>query len=124
VQVVELPYNILTPIEVDRQLRSAAARGIGLIGREPLLRGMMAPRPNGQGYLPGDHRALWPEEVHQYLVSVGAGLQAYRRSGQSLSDVGLRYALGSPYLSTVIVGCRTPEQVAQNLACARAFRPR
>jgi len=44
------------------------------------------------------------------------------RAGMHASDA-MRYVLGLPGVSTVVIGCSTPEEVEENARIARGFRP-
>jgi aryl-alcohol dehydrogenase-like predicted oxidoreductase len=109
--------NELIPIAIDE--------GLGVLVWSPLAGGLLSGKyRRGQEAPEGTRRFEgWTEPpVHDedrlydtvdVLVEIGAG------HGVSAAQVALAYTLAKPAVTSVIVGARTEEQLADNLAAAR-----
>jgi aryl-alcohol dehydrogenase-like predicted oxidoreductase len=106
----------LVPLAVDQ--------GVGILVWSPLAGGLLSGKyRRNEGGLAGS-RVLteWNEppipdieklyDIVEVLVEVGAA------HGVSAAQVALAWTLGRPAISTVIIGARTSEQLADNLAAA------
>ncbi|HEY3871719.1 MAG TPA: aldo/keto reductase [Actinocrinis sp.] len=114
-QAREAEYE-LVPLAVDQ--------GLGVLVWSPLAGGLLSGRYRRGQQPAGDSRQLteWNEPpVHDQdklydtvdvLVAIGAEL------GVSAAQVALAYLLGRPAISTLVIGARTREQLADNLAAA------
>lgn len=76
------------------------------------------------------HRLSFAESVLVDAARRGMGVIGMKvyaagtlvRAGLPASDA-MRYVLGLPGVSTVVIGCSTPEEVEENVRTARGFRP-
>jgi len=76
------------------------------------------------------HRLSFAESVLVDAAKRGMGVIGMKvyaagalvRAGLPASDA-MRYVLGLPGVSTVVIGCSTPEEVEENVRIAREFRP-
>jgi aryl-alcohol dehydrogenase-like predicted oxidoreductase len=114
-QAREAEYELI-PLAVDQ--------GLGVLVWSPLAGGLTSGKYRRGQDAPAGSRQLtdWdeppvydPERLYdtvEVLVSVGA------QYGVSAAQVALAYLLGKPAVSTLIIGARTSEQLADNLAAA------
>ena len=96
--------------------------GAGAIVRSPLCYGLLAGRWSEETKLePGDHRSRrWDEEsLAERRRQVEELRFLVKGDVPDLATAALRFALSSPFVATVCVGARTPEQIAH---AARASR--
>ena len=93
--------------------------GVGCIGFSPLAQGMLTEK-----YLdgiPAGSRADRPEgflqsrQVSEALPKIRAFAEAARERGEPLSVMALAWVLRLPYLTSTIIGARTPRQLEENL---------
>jgi aryl-alcohol dehydrogenase-like predicted oxidoreductase len=122
-QAVGLVHHLLAPDLLHELAPSIKEAGAGMIGRSPLLHGLLAGRWDAQTeFAFDDHRsrrwdrsgmAVRLEQVERVRFLVEGEVP-------DLATAALRYALSSPFVSTVCVGARTVEQAA---AAAAASRP-
>jgi aryl-alcohol dehydrogenase-like predicted oxidoreductase len=106
----------LVPVTIDQ--------GLGILVWSPLAGGLLSGKYRRGIYPPSGSRHLgdWAEPpVHdenqlydtiEMLVEIGANHHA------SAAQVALAWSLGRPGVTSVIVGARTPEQLADNLLAA------
>jgi aryl-alcohol dehydrogenase-like predicted oxidoreductase len=106
----------LVPLAVDQ--------GVGILVWSPLAGGLLSGKYRRDVEAPAGSRLLtdWneppvPDETKLYdivdeLVEIGEA------RGVSAAQVALAWTLGRPAVSTVIIGARTSEQLADNLAAA------
>lgn len=122
-EVVQVPYNMLSP-EAERELfPSAQAAGTGVIVREALANGLLSGKYRSQSrFESGDIRALWPEMILREIVEQVEKLRPYQRDGETLAQLAIRFALESVAASSVLCGCKTADQARENFA-VRARRP-
>jgi aryl-alcohol dehydrogenase-like predicted oxidoreductase len=113
-QAREAEYELI-PLAVDQ--------GLGILVWSPLAGGLLSGkyRRNSQ---PASGRQLtdWDEppvydreglyDIVEVLISVG------ERHGVSAAQVALAYTLGRPGVTSLVIGARTTEQLADNLAAA------
>ena len=103
---------------------SAIDQGLGLLIWSPLAGGLLSGKyRRGQDAPPGSrHAADWDEppvydrerlyDTIEVLVGIG------QQRGVSAAQVALAYTLGRPGVSSLVIGARTTEQLADNLAAA------
>ncbi len=114
-QAREAEYE-LVPVSLDQ--------GLGILVWSPLAGGLLSGKYRRDRQAPEGSRHLsdWdeppvydPERLHDIvdvLVEIGEG------HGVSAAQVALAWLLGRPGVSSVVIGARTDEQLADNLAAA------
>ena len=114
-QAREAEYELI-PLAVDQ--------GLGVLVWSPLAGGLLSGKYRRGEQAPAGSRQLtdWGEPpVHnreglydtiEVLVSIG------EEHGVSAAQVALAYTLGRPAITSVVIGARTAEQLADNLAAA------
>lgn len=120
IDVIELPFNLVRDWARQCVLPLCAERGIAAIVREPLESGLLTGKYGADAtFAEGDHRA---GKGAAWLASARPALERLtgvaRDRGLAPAQVALAYCLAQPGVSLAIVGARTVEQLASNLAAA------
>jgi aryl-alcohol dehydrogenase-like predicted oxidoreductase len=114
-QAREAEYELI-PLAVDQ--------GLGVLVWGPLAGGLLSGKYRRNREAPAGSRQLtdWGEppvydqeslyDIIEVLVGIGAG------HGVSAAQVALAYTLGKPAVTSLVIGARTSEQLADNLAAA------
>jgi aryl-alcohol dehydrogenase-like predicted oxidoreductase len=114
-QAREAEYELI-PLAVDQ--------GLGVLVWSPLAGGLLSGKYRRDREAPAGSRQLtdWDEppvydqeglyDIVETLVSVG------EEHGVSAAQVALAYLLGKPAVTSLVIGARTAEQLADNLAAA------
>ena len=114
-QAREAEYELI-PLAVDQ--------GLGVLVWSPLAGGLLSGKYRRGREAPAGSRQLtdWDEppvydqeglhDIVEVLVGIGA------EHGVSAAQVALAYTLGKPAVTSLIIGARTSEQLADNLAAA------
>ncbi len=122
--VVQLCYNLLWRREERETIPFCQKNAIDVVTysslAEGILTGKFGPEPV---FAPGDHRShsllfdktLW-KEFHATVEEM-KGVAAM--AGRPLVHCALRWLFGRGSVATVLVGCRTPQQVSENLAALK-----
>jgi len=115
---IQLPLSIFRQEWIADVLPEAAARGLGVVAREPLANGFLttAMRPD-RAFPRGDIRNPWPRSMVTARVgAVGRIGALVVRDGQTLPQAAIRFVLAFPEVSVVIPGAKTVGQVEENIA--------
>jgi aryl-alcohol dehydrogenase-like predicted oxidoreductase len=114
-QAREAEYELI-PLAVDQ--------GLGVLVWSPLAGGLLSGKYRRDREAPAGSRQLtdWGEppvydqeglyDIIEVLVGIGA------EHGVSAAQVALAYTLGKPAVTSLVIGARTSEQLADNLAAA------
>ncbi len=114
-QAREAEYELI-PLAVDQ--------GLGVLVWSPLAGGLLSGKYRRDREAPAGSRQLtdWGEppvydqeglyDIIEALVGIGA------EHGVSAAQVALAYTLGKPAVTSLVIGARTSEQLADNLAAA------
>lgn len=118
VEVVQAPYHLF-----DRRLEKALIphcekHQVGLIAREPLANGFLTGKfTPATVFEKGDRRAVWPKPyLMKRVEAANQFLPVLPQGYPGLSALALKFVLDSPTVSATIPGCKTPQQVQENLA--------
>ncbi len=114
-QAREAEYELI-PLAVDQ--------GLGVLVWSPLAGGLLSgkyrrgqPAPAGARQLTDwDEPPVHDEEALYDIVEICARIAA--RRGVPAAQVALAYTLGKPAVTSLVIGARTSEQLADNLAAA------
>ena len=103
---------------------SALEEGLGLLIWSPLAGGLMSGKyRRGQDAPPGTrHASEWDEppiyDADKLYDTIEVLIEIAEARGVSPAQVALAWLLGRPGVTSVIIGARTEEQLADNLAAA------
>jgi len=117
IDVIEVPCNV-TRTWATRLRPEAVRRGVGVIAREPLERGLLTGKyPVDATFAPGDHRAAkgrdWVEQAQSHIRSVA---EVAKQHGRQPADVALSFPLSYEGVACTVVGARTVDQLRRNIA--------
>jgi aryl-alcohol dehydrogenase-like predicted oxidoreductase len=90
---------------------------IGFVARTPLAFGFLTGKlSENESFARDDHRSSWPREQRNLWAQGGQKMLKIcsEQSGCSLESAALRFCLSFPWVSTVIPGMLTEEEVLQN----------
>jgi aryl-alcohol dehydrogenase-like predicted oxidoreductase len=118
-------YYSLQARDIENEIVPAAVdQGIGILVWSPIAGGLLSGKYRRDVEAPAGSRHLteWNEppvydedklyDIIEELVAIGAD------HGISAAQVALAYTIGKPAVTSVIVGARTEDQLADNLASA------
>jgi aryl-alcohol dehydrogenase-like predicted oxidoreductase len=122
IDCIQVRHNLLER-EAEKTLFPTAQRhGVGVIVRIPLLFGLLTGKfTRASRFGEDDHRRmnLSPEKLEANLLRLEAMKPLFDRfSGQTMTQVALRFCISHPACQTAIPGAKTPQQVADNCAAS------
>jgi aryl-alcohol dehydrogenase-like predicted oxidoreductase len=116
---LQVEYDLLDPTAEDQLLPLARARGVGVMVRTPLARGLLTGKfPPGQP-IPAEQQWRRPrgDQLQLRLARVEQ-LRFLERPGQTLAEAALRFVLAHPAVHCAVPGARTVEQLTANVSAA------
>lgn len=117
VDAIQVRYNILEPDAGNRLFPAAAKLNIGVIAREPLANGFLTGKYNRSSTFPSsDFRSFWNDDRKACLNDRVQHIRQLVPAGESIASYAIKWTLALPAISVVIPGCKTSEQVRQNLS--------
>lgn len=122
VDAVQVIYNVFDQAPEDKLFPVCQQLNIGVIARVPLDEGSLGGKMTLETTFPeADWRAKYfnPENLARTITHVEA-LRAELPGSMSVPEAALRFILGHPAVSTMIVGMRKLDHVRQNLALSDA----
>lgn len=128
VEVIEIVVSPLRQLLVDQDVVSRASEaGVGVIVRTALESGLLSGRyPASHEFPSDDHRSRWTpasrRAIDRAVADLGQICSEEPGGPASLVELGIRFPLAYPGVSTVILGATSPEQVHQNLAYGQLGR--
>lgn len=124
---LQIAYNIFSFRPEEQLFPLAYEQGCAIVAREALSNGFLTGKykPNQPvRFAAGDMRKNWPEEYIHNRIETASQLGWLAHIDQTISQAALRYALSDPAVSSVVVGCKTIEQVEENLlASGQGLKP-
>ncbi len=120
-QVLEIWFNVLHQ-EPLPALERAAAKGVGVIVKVPLDSGWLAGRYTAESVFSDVRRRWTPEQIARRAELVrrfGELLPA----GLPMARGALAFVLSQPFVSTVIPGAKSVDQLRDNVAAADVVLP-
>jgi aryl-alcohol dehydrogenase-like predicted oxidoreductase len=131
VQSIQIIFNLFRQRPAETLFPLAQKRGVAIIARVPLASGLLTGKlSRASTFAADDHRRF---NIRGEAFDVGetfsgvpleAGLAAVEElkplvpAGWTLSQFALRWILMHDAVTTVIPGCKTPEQVDENMGAA------
>jgi aryl-alcohol dehydrogenase-like predicted oxidoreductase len=119
-EVLQVVYNRLDRRPEQDYFPHAEADHLGILARVPLASGLLTGKYEvGTTFAGNDFRAtLEPEKVQRDLIEVTRLRGAEVPDGVPMTQWALAWCLNSPYVSAVIPGCKSVDQVRSNAAAA------
>jgi len=116
---LQIEYDLLSPTAEDELLPLAQRRGVGVMVRTPLARGLLTGKfPAGRPIPPAQQwRRPQGEQLERRLARVEQ-LRFLERPGQTLGQAALRFVLAHPAVHCAVPGARTIAQLEANCAAA------
>jgi len=119
VDVMQVAYNLIAPQVGHTLFDLAEAKGVGILVREPMARGVLTGKFSPDQPVAKGHRALLsgdrlPEMIQQAEVYRPIAAEA----GIPMGALALRYDLAHKGVSAVIPGARTLEQLQMNVSAS------
>jgi aryl-alcohol dehydrogenase-like predicted oxidoreductase len=115
-EVVELPYNLLHPIDVNRIGGEAIVSRVGVLARSTLAYGLLGGAWSREQVFPeGDHRSdRWTRNELETRIDHLALLRfLVRRDVSSLRGAAVRFVLANHVVSGAVLGPRTEAQLTE-----------
>ena len=119
VEVLEVAYSLFCQGATVELLDLARKRKVGVLAREPLANGFLTGKyaPDAE-FTGGDIRAALPREYVQAMAETASRLKFLAQPGRTMPQAALRFVLDDPWVSSVVVGAKTPAQVEENVGAA------
>jgi aryl-alcohol dehydrogenase-like predicted oxidoreductase len=119
VEVLQITYNIFAADAEDALLDVARERGVGLLCRMPLARGVLTGKFQPGVEIPAGHRARLDGEGAAERVEMAEDLRPLGGAYEGgMTRLALHYGLTSPAVSALIPGARTLAQLEENVAAS------
>lgn len=119
-EVLQVVYNRLERRPEELFFPHARRDGLGILARVPLASGLLTGKYREAAFPANDVRSTFePEKMARQLREVEEIQRREVPPGQPLSEWALGWCLKNPLVGSVIPGCKTAAQVAEN---ARAVR--
>ena len=118
---VQPAYNLLNRAIEAEVLPTCADQGVGVIPYQVLMGGMLTGKYNrGEAPPAGSRFAARPQMLERMYTDRVASLtaklgNAAKKYARTQAELLLGWALANPVITSVIVGCSKPEQVADNV---------
>jgi aryl-alcohol dehydrogenase-like predicted oxidoreductase len=111
-QVICLPFNALAPDDVEELMPMFKEQAVGVLARSPLAYGLLGGRvKSGTAFGADDHRRdRWTEESLKTRLERVETLTKFAKDGD-VADLALRVVLSNPFVTSALVGARTPDQI-------------
>jgi aryl-alcohol dehydrogenase-like predicted oxidoreductase len=122
VDVVQVIYNIFDQAPEDKLFPVCQELNVGVIARVPLDEGSLGGKMTLETRFPKDDWRsgyFGPENLAATIQRVDK-LKKIVPVGMTLPEMSLRFVLSHPAVSTTIIGMRSPQHVAQNVAVSDA----
>ena len=116
-ETIQLVYNILQQ-EIGRAIFPVARdKGVGIVIREALASGWLTGKFSTDTVFPSDdHRSRkFPDSHIKETAEKVKQLRFLLDEAESPAQAAIQYVLAEPAVCTVIVGCKTPNQIVENV---------
>lgn len=119
VEVLQITYNLIERGVEERLLPLAQEKGIGLLARKPLSRGVLTGKFAPGKSVPDHHRATLDKEALPGRIE---NAERFKPLGASypggLTRLAHHFSLSHPAISCTIPGARNLEQLEENVAAS------
>lgn len=119
-ETIQLVYSIVNQSMAKEVFPAARAENVGIIAREPLANGFLSGKYNAaSAFTHGDIRHNFPPRYQEALAAAARHVKgALETDGRTLAQAALRFVLDNEAVSTVIPGCKTPDQAKENMSAS------
>jgi len=123
-ETLQVFYNRLDRRPEEIYFPHAKRDNLGIIGRVPLASGLLTGKYQaGAVFAPNDVRATFnPEKLNRDLAEVERLQKEEVPSGMTMANWAMAWCLKEPLVSSVICGCKNPDQVKANASAAELVR--
>lgn len=120
IRAIQVVYNRLDRVPEEKVFPSAEEQNLGVLARVPLASGYLSGKYKpGASFTANDVRSRHnEEEITKLLKQVEEIQKTEVPKGVPMASWALAWCLENPAVTTVIPGCKTPEQVALNAKAA------
>jgi aryl-alcohol dehydrogenase-like predicted oxidoreductase len=120
VEVIQVVYNRLDRKPEQGVFKSCIRQDLGVLARVPLASGFLSGKYKPGDTFPSDdvRSGYKPEEVEKRLREVQRIQETEVPAGVPMATWALAWVLQNPAVTTVIPGCKNPQQVRSNAAAA------
>lgn len=120
IRAIQVVYNRLDRVPEEKVFPSAQEQHLGVLARVPLASGYLSGKYKpGASFTANDVRSRHNEEETAKLLKQVEEIQKTEvPEGVPMASWALAWCLKNPAVTTVIPGCKTPEQVALNAKAA------
>ncbi|MEK4147078.1 aldo/keto reductase [Robertmurraya sp. FSL W8-0741] len=120
IRAIQVVYNRLDRVPEEKVFPSAEEQNLGVLARVPLASGYLSGKYKpGASFTANDVRSRHNEEETTKLLKQVEEIQKTEvPKGVPMASWALAWCLENPAVTTVIPGCKTPEQVALNAKAA------
>ena len=111
-QVLCLAFNALAPDDVEELMPMLKENGVGVLARSPLAYGLLGGRVRAATpFAQGDHRRdRWTADSLKTRLDRVDALTKMAKDGD-VAELSLRLVLSNAFVTSAIVGARSPEQI-------------
>lgn len=121
-QVLCLPFNVLAPDDVEELVPMLKEQGVGVLARSPLAYGLLGGTAKPP-FAADDHRQdRWSDEALAKRLERVETLRGMAKDGD-VADLALRAVLSNPFVTSALVGARTPDQIRHAARAGRDGAP-
>jgi aryl-alcohol dehydrogenase-like predicted oxidoreductase len=115
VEALQITYNLFETEVEDELFTLAQARGVGLLCRMPMARGILTGKFRAGQEVAEGHRARLDGQ-HDDRIAQAEDLRALGAAYEGgMTRMALHWSLTPPVISTIIPGARTVEQIEENV---------
>jgi aryl-alcohol dehydrogenase-like predicted oxidoreductase len=119
VEVLQITYNIFVTEAEDELLSAAQDRGVGLLCRMPLARGVLTGKFRPGQEVPSHHRATLDGPRMDQHIEMAEGLRPIAEAYEGgMTRMAHHFCLTQQAISAIIPGARTVEQLTENVAAS------
>jgi aryl-alcohol dehydrogenase-like predicted oxidoreductase len=119
---IQNPYSLLNRLFEVGLSEIALRDGCGLLAYSPMAFGVLSGKYLNGTPPPDARLTLFPEYTRYVTPNARKATAAYvrlaRDHGLEPAQMALAFVIGRPFVTSMIIGARTPEQLEQNLAAA------
>ena len=119
---IQNPYSLLNRSFETRLAEIAIRESCGLLAYAPLGAGTLTGKYLGGQHPAGARLTLWPDNLRYQGRQAEAAVAAYvdlaRESGLDPAQMALAFVLSRPFMTAMIIGATTMDQLRSNIAAA------